>query len=416
MAYKYSCRKCPIRNRCIEESEYTVSVRNMIQHAFSGRTDTLATWGLLQTNCLLVKAEEEQERRAAEESRLTRRLRERRQAREQAAKAARAEASGKRKKSVIRRLPQARKARETAKDRSEQKMNETTAQEVAKTPTEQFVDTPDYLRPVSPSPSFRTEDSSDETFPRIIQAPDTGIETPRGTGQLAPKPQKPCWLTVSGSQRHITLPASGEVVLGRFDATFGIPPDIDLVYEDMHSQTVSRRHAKIVGRNGYHTIEDTGSRHGVFVNGAQIRSGLSRQLKPGDNIAIGSVRMTYDEVPAYLREISGDIHVRHLLIITPTGRRLAIAPPDDIIIGRSDRYVDFVPDLDLSQEGEVAARVSRRHAIIYWRNDRPYLEDLGSGFGTRVNGNMMLIGQPVPLKPGDHIWLGGCVLAYDVEM
>lgn len=78
--------------------------------------------------------------------------------------------------------------------------------------------------------------------------------------------------------------------------------------------------------------------------------------------------------------------------------------------------MDFIPDIDLNSSGEVAVRVSRRHAIITWRNGAPYVEDLGSGFGTRLNGEMLLLGQAVPLKPGDHIWLGGCVLAYDVAI
>jgi pSer/pThr/pTyr-binding forkhead associated (FHA) protein len=107
--------------------------------------------------------------------------------------------------------------------------------------------------------------------------------------------------------------------------------------------------------------------------------------------------------------------VRHILVVTPTGRKVQINPGETVVIGRSDRFVDFVPEIDLSRDGEAAARVSRRHAIIQWRNNRPYLEDLGSGFGTRINGRMILIGQATPLKPGDHIWLGGCVLAYDVE-
>jgi pSer/pThr/pTyr-binding forkhead associated (FHA) protein len=108
--------------------------------------------------------------------------------------------------------------------------------------------------------------------------------------------------------------------------------------------------------------------------------------------------------------------VQHILLVTPTGQQLTIAPPHDIVIGRSDRYVDFTPDVDLNSSGDVAIRVSRRHAIITWRKGNPYIEDLGSGFGTRLNGEMLLLGHAVPLKPGDHIWLGGCVLAYDVEI
>jgi hypothetical protein len=29
---------------------------------------------------------------------------------------------------------------------------------------------------------------------------------------------------------------------------------------------------------------------------------------------------------------------------------------------------------------------------------------------------VLLLGQAKPLNPGDHIWLGGCVLAYDVQL
>jgi pSer/pThr/pTyr-binding forkhead associated (FHA) protein len=227
---------------------------------------------------------------------------------------------------------------------------------------------------------------------------------------------KPCWLTVTSSHRHIRLPINGELVLGRFDPTLGIPPDIDLAHEDGGVYSISRRHAKIVGANGRHTIEDLGSLHGVFVNSEQIKFGPSRQLKPGDQIALGDLRLYYDFIPFDFADAGSIPNGRHTLLITATGQKLTIVPPDEITIGRSDRYVNFVPEIDLSPVGEVAARVSRRHSIITWRNHVPYLEDLGSGFGTRLNGEMLLIGQAIPLKPGDHIWLGGCVLAYDIEI
>ncbi len=415
--YKHSCRKCPIRNRCIEESEYTFSVRDMIQHAFANRTDTLATWGLLQTNCLLLKAEEEQEKRARKgTSTLTRRLRDIRKTKRQVAKAGTGEL-GKSKKFVIRRLPQARKTREEgAKARAEQQAHQT-GDEAAEFSMEQSTQLPDYLQPVSSSITSNFHSSSDEMRPDVIGASDPDLVTPPPrTSQPELKPQKACWLGVSGSKRRIALPITGELVLGRFDAAFGIPPDVDLAYEDLDNQTVSRRHAKIVGRDGYHSVEDMGSRHGVSVNGERIKPGLSQPLKPGDRVAIGSVRMLYNEVPAYLRDFSNNTRTRHQLIVTPTGRKISIAPPDDVVIGRSGRYVDKPLDIDLSQDGEVAIRVSRYHATIHWRDNKAYLEDLGSGFGTRINGQIVLVGQVVALKPGDHIWLGGCVLAYDVEL
>ena len=83
--YKYNCRKCPIRNRCIDESENSPSVKEMIRHAFEARTDTLKVWDRLQRNCLLVKAEQERSRQAPGESLLSRRLRETRENKQEGA-------------------------------------------------------------------------------------------------------------------------------------------------------------------------------------------------------------------------------------------------------------------------------------------------------------------------------------------
>ena len=88
-------------------------------------------------------------------------------------------------------------------------------------------------------------------------------------------------------------------------------------------------------------------------------------------------------------------------------------PSKERLTLNSSCSIGRLPDNDIVLDH---TRVSRRHAIITWRKGNPYAEDLGSGFGTRLNGEMLLIGQAVPLKPGDHIWLGGCILAYDVEI
>ena len=368
--YKYNCRKCPIRNRCIDESANAPGIREIIRQAFTARTDTLETWGALQPNCLLLKAEEERARTAPHESMLSRRLRQAREAREQRAKTL----------STPARLK------------------------------------PDYLEPVSPLVSPQARPEPDQTSPDSVEAPGTHSEASVSGDAATSNRLSPRWLTVLASGRHIALPAKKELVLGRFDPNFGIPPDVDLAYEDQGMHTVSRQHARIIGTADHHNIEDLGSRHGLSVNGAPLKPGPPHQLRPGDRIQLGGVQLLYDRVPAYMLDFSPSANMRHVLIVTPSGRRLTIAPPNDILIGRSDRFVDFVPDLDLSREGEVAVRVSRRHAIVTWRKSVPHLEDLGSGFGTRLNGETLFIGHAAPLTPGDHIWLGGCVLAYDIEV
>jgi pSer/pThr/pTyr-binding forkhead associated (FHA) protein len=413
--YKYDCRKCPIRNRCIDQSDNAPSIKAMIRNAFGGRTDTIQTWGLLQRTCLLVKADEEREKKTTQESMLSKRLRQIREARGEIQTPPEPPPST----STLPKLPQQ----------------------------------PDYLKPVSPTPTNRVEPLPDENPSKNTGKPasqyETSLISPKTPQTATPPPLSPqesrpdvigdvealpkifttrsktgpiqskyplFWLTILKSGRHISLPGHGELVLGRFDPNLGVPPDIDLAYEDSGDRVISRRHAKIVGFDGRHTIEDQGSRHGVFLNGAPVKIGRSRPLQHGDEITLGNLQCIYNMAPSDLLSRIAAPQTRHFLIVTPTGQKLRIVPPNDITIGRSDRYVNFIPDVDLDPSGEVANRVSRRHAIITWRQGLPYVEDLGSGFGTRLNGAMLLLGQAVPLKPGDHIWLGGCVLAYDIDI
>ncbi len=108
--------------------------------------------------------------------------------------------------------------------------------------------------------------------------------------------------------------------------------------------------------------------------------------------------------------------IRHVITITATGEKFVITPSNDTLIGRSDAQLNYVPDLDMGRYGSVAQRVSRHHALIKWQDGQPYVEDLGSGFGTRLRGELLMLGRSTRLLPGDHMWLAGCVLAYDVEV
>jgi pSer/pThr/pTyr-binding forkhead associated (FHA) protein len=390
--YKYSCRECPIRQRCIDQSDTAARVKEMIRNAFAARTDTLSTWGVLQKNCLLVKADEEEERRANQESLLSRRLRE-------------------------------------AKKQATGDLSPETAAEPPPPP-----------QPSSPEPSWpqaqarssaATHPIGNESRPGSFtpaQVDDTTVTRRPVTGpfdrrlstssldpQLAQQLPAPCWLTVTGSGRHIALPDTGQLVLGRFDPESEHPPDVDLTYEDRYFLTVSRQHAKIVGVNGRYSIKDLGSSNGLFLNNAQVTFGISRQLQPGDRIALGQLQLSYDKVPDDFLDPAKTARLLHYLLVSFNGRKILIAPSNNIIIGRSSRPDGPVPEIDLKKEGEVADRVADHHAAISWRNDNPYLEDLGSPYGTRLNGESLTAYQAVPLRPGDHIWLGGCVLGYDIR-
>jgi DNA-binding winged helix-turn-helix (wHTH) protein len=81
-------------------------------------------------------------------------------------------------------------------------------------------------------------------------------------------------------RREIAL-HEGENLLGRSD---------DAVVM-IDSASVSRRHARIVVTDGKVTIEDLGSKNGTAVSGQRIDK--PTELEGGDQIELGSVKMTY---------------------------------------------------------------------------------------------------------------------------
>jgi pSer/pThr/pTyr-binding forkhead associated (FHA) protein len=348
----------------------------MIERAFEARTDTLATWALLQKNCLLLKAEQERSTSA-----LSDRIRDVRQT-----KIDTGQLSETPRKSVIRRI---------------QPTTDPANQPVASAgPEKSLHHTPDYLQPVS--------------TPSVQKRPTKPLKRLSPASPLADYDSQLYWLTIKSTNRHIALPTSGQLTMGHFDPNVGIPPDIDLTFEDKDAHYLSRRHALVVGKNSQHTIEDLGSRAGVYINGKLLENEPSAFLKLGDRINLGKIELVYEKIPFRTLEAVKNPNTRHILLVTPTGRKMNLTPGRQAIIGRADPHVNFKPDVDLSVDGEVARLVSRRHALIQWKNGQPYIEDLGSGFGTRLGGELLILGQAVPLKPGDHIWLAGCVLAYDV--
>lgn len=89
-----------------------------------------------------------------------------------------------------------------------------------------------------------------------------------------------------GAEFNLT---SEETYIGRWDADNGVFPDVDLDSYDDEAK-ISRRHARIVHRNGGYTIEDLGSTNGTYVNrGRRLIPGNPNKLEDGDEIIVGKV-------------------------------------------------------------------------------------------------------------------------------
>ena len=83
-------------------------------------------------------------------------------------------------------------------------------------------------------------------------------------------------------------------LIGRFDVSSGIAPEIDLANYDT-SGKISRRHAKIVWDSGQFYFEDMGSANGSLYNGEKVVAQQRYQLKTGDQICVGETIMEYSQ-------------------------------------------------------------------------------------------------------------------------
>jgi pSer/pThr/pTyr-binding forkhead associated (FHA) protein len=271
-----------------------------------------------------------------------------------------------------------------------------------------------YARPRWPSetPSYSTGARQDQLIAqRRSEMLHTAIQYP--PAERPPAPQLdlpgPKMLVASVSGRRILLPEDGELVLGRFDPFSTVKPDVDLTFEDQWDHGISRRHASVNGWQGRYEIVDLGSSNGTYVNSQRLPLERTPTLHVGDEVRLGSCLLYVDEA---IKTPPPD--GRYFFFSTFSGRFFALPDQAVILIGRSDPALGFKPDIDLSNEGDAASVVSRHHAKLIREGSRFLIEDLGSANKTQVDGQPVYVGTQVSIRPGQHLWLGGCVLAFDV--
>jgi hypothetical protein len=107
----------------------------------------------------------------------------------------------------------------------------------------------------------------------------------------------------------------------------------------------------------------------------------------------------------------------HARLVIERGRSAGKQFPlsdDESQIGRWDADGGIFPDVDLDAD-DPEAKVSRRHARIMRRNDKYFIEDLGSTNGTFINrGRRLLPGDRQSLNDGDEIIVGKTFLRFHI--
>ncbi|MGQ9529117.1 FHA domain-containing protein [Chloroflexus sp.] len=101
-------------------------------------------------------------------------------------------------------------------------------------------------------------------------------------------------LVVLSSGRRIVLPVTPELVIGRKDQQRNFFPDVDLSLDGGYDAGVSRRHARIVCRDGSYVLEDLGSSNGTFLNRQRVSPDRPVPLHHGDEIQFGMLLVRFE--------------------------------------------------------------------------------------------------------------------------
>ncbi len=453
--YKFKCRECipRVRSMCIQEAQISPGAKRIIERAFESHTDTEATWDLLQVNCLLVRREEliiggpnhpksgllgrmrnkqeqegatpvkepEQEAPpvlhpptpAARDSLLSRT-----QPRER-------EAEPPAPAFPTMSMPEPRREADTGSDLAMPSVGEEIVPGTARKPATLLdrLRSEAEVRPEPPAAVVEPQAPPTEAPPieeRQKPAPTVTVPPvihPRYPPAVPPEPVSylppgPRVLVVKASGHRILLPEDGELILGRLDPLTRVKPDVDLTFEDRLDRGISRMHASIGGWQGRYELTDLGSNNGTWLNNNRLPLQRAPILQVGDEIRLGGCVLYFDQAPeAYSKPFGAN---RCFFYCTFSGRFMPLPDKATILIGRADPALGYAPDIDLSNEGDAASVVSRRHAKLIHSAGQFLVEDLGSANKTKIDGRPVYVGTQVPIGPGQHLWLGGCVLALDV--
>ncbi len=174
---------------------------------------------------------------------------------------------------------------------------------------------------------------------------------------------------------------------------------------------LSRRHARIVCVKGSAYIADLGSKNGTTVNRKNIRT-KPRALRDGDEICFGGA-LTYRVELGGRAKVPGHAVSIRAVTLTPEQRDL-----HPIVISRFPFLIGKTVDVFSRYRQEMPQQLhylSRRHAHVFLKDGRPFIEDLGSTNGTFIGGNR-LNGHAVPLEDGVRLAFGGHHFAYRVHL
>lgn len=282
-----------------------------------------------------------------------------------------------------------------------------------------------------------TEEFCPECGVMLTALPTAGFEV----SETAETPSWNVWFEEDTGRQHRL--AVGPNIVGR-EAAAVILPD----------KTVSRQHARVdVNEDGEVRVEDLGSTNGTQINGERLLPSSPRLLQSDDTVRFGSIRVVLRvpsaEVPAPresdpeplmdqvldipmmssplmdmsgLMQSSNEFETVAMERVFPEPDGLLTTATAKLVVTRGDVIWDHPLVSGLTSFGRHADStivlrndpyVSTAHARIIAEGDVFQLTDLGSTNGTLLNSERLAAEQPVLLKPGDEIVIGGTIFRFE---
>jgi pSer/pThr/pTyr-binding forkhead associated (FHA) protein len=133
---------------------------------------------------------------------------------------------------------------------------------------------------------------------------------------------------------------------------------------------------------------------------------VGRETDPLDTVEMDQANQMINELRGAPSLQRGGESLAIRLRIGP--RKREVEMPLNVIthLGRVDAAASVFPEVDLTDDSDVAQGVSRRHARIFKQGGAVVVEDMGSINGTFVNGHRLDPYLPEVLNDGDMLQLG----------
>ncbi|VAX21024.1 hypothetical protein MNBD_NITROSPINAE04-2222 [hydrothermal vent metagenome] len=214
-------------------------------------------------------------------------------------------------------------------------------------------------------------------------------------------------LTADTCQGRILVEQKGKPAstheLTKNEMVIGRSSKVDIVLPE---QFVSRRHARVIIKEGKYFMEDLGSKMSVLHKGEKI---YRHEMKNGDEFLIGPVKLTFQSLAMDQPDIRAQDDPDATIAFSLSRLFQIVVEENGAIIARNDLsdtplIIGRTADCDITLAQPV---VSRKHAKIYLENGAVFIEDLKANNGTFVNGGKI---EKTEVTPSDEIRIGPFIL------